>query len=135
MVTLDDIRDAVPPADQTQVHRAEQILAEELADFSREMSIRGIGSDIATLHTWADAHVESELIRLGDADSYSPGQVAQSLHRLANALVHLPTMVLRQAAAQGRIDQVLDDINEITTGYLASHETVCREDHSILPRK
>lgn len=116
VIDLEDIRDAVPPADQVQVERAEAIIAEEIDSFDAELSIRGIGGDIANLHAWAEAHVHAEIYRMGDNVDLESAQMA--LHRLSAALVHLPTILMRNAAAQGRTEGLLDDINELTSTYL-----------------
>lgn len=111
VVDLGDIHQAVPEADRTQVEAAERIIADQLEAFNTELSIRGIGSDIAALHAWAHRHVDDELARLGSHPDLDA--VRASLTRLSGALIHLPTVLMRTAAAQGREADLLADIHRV----------------------
>ncbi len=111
LIDLHDIYDAVPEADRDQVMKAEKIIAEQLDEFAKEMSVRGIGHHIADLHSWADRHVQAELARLGEHADHDA--IQSSLRRLSASLIHLPIVLLRRAAADQRAGLLVNDIHDI----------------------
>lgn len=120
VIDLLAIRDAVPEADRQQVAHAEEIIADALAEFGREQSVRGIGQDIAALREWAERLRDLETIRLGEAPDLDSARAA--LARLSAAMVHLPTVLMRRAAADGRAEELIADIRDLTSpGSLEGH--------------
>lgn len=111
VIDLAAIREAVPEADRQQVSKAEGIIAEALVEFSREQSVRGIGGDIAALREWADRLRDLESARLGADPSLDTAKAA--LTRLSAAMAHLPTVLMRRAAADGRAEELLADIRDL----------------------
>lgn len=120
VIDLLAIRDAVPEADRQQVAHAEEIITDALAEFGREQSVRGIGQDIAALREWAERLRDLETIRLGEAPDLDSARAA--LARLSAAMVHLPTVLMRRAAADGRAEELIADIRDLTSpGSLEGH--------------
>nr|WP_243864094.1 glutamyl-tRNA reductase [Brooklawnia cerclae] len=111
VIDLAAIHASVPPADTEQVRLAEQILDEELAAFEADMAIRGIGPDIAALQAWSRGIVDAEIARLGDNPDAEASAIA--LRRVGASLVHLPTVLLRQAAAEDRASGLLHDLRDL----------------------
>ncbi|HEU4347685.1 MAG TPA: glutamyl-tRNA reductase [Actinoplanes sp.] len=105
-VTLVDIasmRDALPGTTGTDVAAAEAMVAEEAGAFLSRLRGRAIAPTVAALRTRGDEVVASELAALRrrrpDLSHEQRADVARTMHRIAQRLLHQPTVRARQLAA------------------------------------
>ncbi|HZE37874.1 MAG TPA: glutamyl-tRNA reductase [Stackebrandtia sp.] len=83
---------------------AEAILVEEVETFAGEARAAGVAPTVAALRTRAEEVVDAELSRLRrrtpDLSDDQRAEVAHTLHRVVNRLLHQPTVRVRQMAAE-----------------------------------
>jgi glutamyl-tRNA reductase len=90
---------------QSEVAQVEAIINQELENYLRWLNSRNAVSTIVALRRKAEHLAEDELIRafnrLPDLSDHEREIVAQMTHRIVNKLLHAPTTVLRERAANG----------------------------------
>jgi glutamyl-tRNA reductase len=78
------------------------IVAQELAAFLTARSMRSVTPTVVALRSMATAVVQSELTRLGarlpDLDDVSRAEVEKAIHRVAEKLLHQPTVRVKELA-------------------------------------
>jgi glutamyl-tRNA reductase len=86
------------------VHAAEEIVATEVEAYLGWLRGSDVAPTVAALRSRADQVVGAELRRLAqrnpDLTDAQRAEVAQSLHRVVQRLLHLPTVRVRQLAAE-----------------------------------
>jgi len=79
-----------------------EIVSEELAAYLTARSIRSVTPTVVALRSMATAVVQSELTRLGarlpQLDDVSRAEVEKSIHRVAEKLLHQPTVRVKELA-------------------------------------
>ncbi len=79
-----------------------QIVAQELSAFLAARSIRSVTPTVVALRTMATGVVQAELSRLGarlpDLDEASRAEVEKAIHRVAEKLLHQPTVRVKELA-------------------------------------
>ncbi len=104
-VTLIDIESLgrVLPDHGAELAEVERIVAAEVEIYGGWLRGNEIGPTVAALRARADEVVEAELSRLGhrrpDLTPEQQGEVAHTLHRVVQRLLHQPTVRVRQLAA------------------------------------
>jgi glutamyl-tRNA reductase len=78
------------------------IVAQELAAFLTARSVQSVTPTVVALRTMATGVVEAELTRLGarlpDLDDVSRAEVERAIHRVAEKLLHQPTVRVKELA-------------------------------------
>lgn len=104
LVDLDRLAAAAVPPVESDVRDAEQIVATEVDAFLSWLRGADVAPTVAALRARADDVVASELRRLGqrrqDLTDPQRADVAQTVHRVVQRLLHLPTVRVRQLAAE-----------------------------------
>ncbi len=84
------------------VHGVREIVAQELAAFLAARSIKSVTPTVVALRTMATGVVQAELTRLGarlpDLDPVSRAEVEKTIHRVAEKLLHQPTVRVKELA-------------------------------------
>ncbi|MCW2712074.1 MAG: glutamyl-tRNA reductase [Marmoricola sp.] len=94
-----DLQDAPGGAD---VDGVRDIVAEELSAFLAARTMKSVTPTVVALRTMATGVVESELNRLGtrlpDLDDVTRAEVEKAIHRVAEKLLHQPTVRVKELA-------------------------------------
>jgi glutamyl-tRNA reductase len=94
-----ELEDAPGGAD---VDGVRSIVAQELASFLAARNIRSVTPTVVALRTMATGVVEAELTRLGarlpELDDVSRAEVEKAIHRVAEKLLHQPTVRVKELA-------------------------------------
>ena len=79
-----------------------EIVAEELAAFLTARTVKSVTPTVVALRTMATGVVEAELTRLGarlpELDDVSRAEVERAIHRVAEKLLHQPTVRVKELA-------------------------------------
>jgi glutamyl-tRNA reductase len=79
-----------------------EIVAQELAAFLTARSVKSVTPTVVALRTMATGVVEAELTRLGarlpELDEVSRAEVEKAIHRVAEKLLHQPTVRVKELA-------------------------------------
>ena len=102
ILDLDTIRVRAPQEHSESILQAQDIVAKAVADFEIEQASRSIDPVIAALRAhvgvWVDEEIERVRRRSGDE---AAAEVAHSLNRVTNALLHAPTVNAKNHAKSG----------------------------------
>jgi glutamyl-tRNA reductase len=94
-----DLQDAPGGAD---VDGVRDIVAEELSAFLAARTMKSVTPTVVALRTMATGVVQSELNRLGarlpDLDDVTRAEVEKAIHRVAEKLLHQPTVRVKELA-------------------------------------
>jgi glutamyl-tRNA reductase len=114
VIGLEDLRNAGPAgrlaagADDEHVAAVRQIAAEEFAAQVSADRAAKVAPTVVALRAKADGVVEAELARLAGRldgmDARSHREIAQSMHRVADKLLHAPTVRVKQLAGSPGAD-------------------------------
>ena len=102
IIDLDAIRVKAPQEHSESILQAQDIVAKAVAEFEIEQASRTIDPVIAALRAhvgvWVDEEIERVRKRSGDD---AAAEVARSLNRVTNALLHAPTVNAKNLAKSG----------------------------------
>jgi glutamyl-tRNA reductase len=102
VLDLNAIRDKAPQEHAESILQAQDIVAQAVEEFEVEQAARKIDPVISALRAhvgvWVDEEVERVRKRSGDD---AAAEVAHSLHRVTNALLHAPTVNGKELAKTG----------------------------------
>ena len=102
VLDLNAIRDKAPQEHAQSILQAQDIVAQAVEEFEVEQAARKIDPVISALRAhvgvWVDEEVERVRKRSGDD---AAAEVAHSLHRVTNALLHAPTVNGKELAKTG----------------------------------
>lgn len=88
---------------ESEVAAVRRILAAELGEYARAGRAASVAPTVVALRTKAASVVESELIRLerrlGDLDERTRREIAQAMGRIADKLLHAPTVRVKELAS------------------------------------
>ncbi len=103
LITLDTLAAELAQAPGgADVDGVRTIVAEELAAFLAARSIKSVTPTVVALRSMATAVVEAELTRLGtrlpELDDVSRAEVEKAIHRVAEKLLHQPTVRVKELA-------------------------------------
>jgi glutamyl-tRNA reductase len=103
LVALDTLAAELEQAPEgADVDGVREIVSEELAAYLTARSIRSVTPTVVALRSMATAVVQSELTRLGtrlpQLDDLSRAEVEKSIHRVAEKLLHQPTVRVKELA-------------------------------------
>lgn len=120
LYSIDDLKQACEANRQEREKewpKAEQIVDEETARFMADLHHRATGPTIQRLKAQADEVKADELRRLlnklGDLDQRSRNEIARSFDRLVNKLLHPPLESLRDEAASGPSQGLLEALKRL----------------------
>jgi len=89
-------------ASESDVTAVRRIVAEELAGYLRAQRAESVAPTVVALRAKAATVVESELARLerrlGELDARTRGEIAQTMGRIADKLLHGPTVRVKELA-------------------------------------
>jgi glutamyl-tRNA reductase len=104
LIDTDRLAAGVPAAAVDAVRAAEELVAAEAETIGRVLRDARVAPTVAALRTRADELVAAELFRLAqrrpDLTDEQRAEVAHTVHRLVQQLLHQPTVRVRQLAAQ-----------------------------------
>ncbi|MGO1582659.1 MAG: aminotransferase class I/II-fold pyridoxal phosphate-dependent enzyme [Actinomycetaceae bacterium] len=115
VIDLDTVKAHAPAATDGQVHRAQQMLAEEVRAVLDRNAEREMDDVVLAVRDRVGAALEDELTRLPMGGDVPADQVAQALRRLAARLAHPPTVAARAAGRGGRGEEFVRAL-ELVTG-------------------
>ena len=114
VISLEDLRDAPPEgrpaaaAHDEYVAEVQQIVAEEFAAHASAGRAAAVAPTVVALRAKATEVVEAELARLArrldGMDARSHREIAQSMHRVADKLLHAPTVRVKELAGSPGAD-------------------------------
>ena len=114
VIGLEDLRDAAPvgrpgaAARDEYVAEVQQIMAEEIAAHASAGRAAAVAPTVVALRAKATEVVEAELARLArrldGMDARSRREIAQSMHRVADKLLHAPTVRVKELAGSPGAD-------------------------------
>ena len=112
VIGLEDLRDAAPEglaaARDEDVAEVQQIVAEEFAAHASAGRAAAVAPTVVALRAKATEVVEAELARLArrldGMDARSHREIAQSMHRVADKLLHAPTVRVKELAGSPGAD-------------------------------
>jgi glutamyl-tRNA reductase len=114
VIGLEDLRDAAPEgrpaaaARDEYVAEVQQIVAEEFAAHASAGRAAAVAPTVVALRAKATEVVEAELARLArrldGMDARSHREIAQSMHRVADKLLHAPTVRVKELAGSPGAD-------------------------------
>ena len=113
LITMEDIRAQVPAAEAGQVHRAEQIVADGVADIEAELRQRAAVPAVKAVRDYITAALDDEMSRLPAGEQVSREEAEKALRRLAARLAHTPTIRAREAANGGRTREFADALEQV----------------------
>jgi len=124
VLDLDHIRLHAPVEHSEAILQAREIVASAVADFESEQAARSVDPMISALRahvgTWVDEEVDRVRRRSGDDTA---NEVARSLSRVTNALLHTPSINAKELAKTGNHDDYVKavrtlfgiDLNQVAT--------------------
>jgi glutamyl-tRNA reductase len=90
------------PASEADITAVRRIVAHELASYLKAQRAASVAPTVVALRAKAETVVESELARLdrrlGDLDARTRGEIAQTMGRIADKLLHGPTVRVKELA-------------------------------------
>ena len=113
VISLEDLREAAPKglaaaARDEYVAEVQQIVAEEFAAHASAGRAAAVAPTVVALRAKATEVVEAELARLArrldGMDARSHREIAQSMHRIADKLLHAPTVRVKELAGSPGAD-------------------------------
>ena len=114
VIGLEDLREAAPEgrpaaaARDEYVAEVQQIVAEEFAAHASAGRAAAVAPTVVALRAKATEVVEAELARLArrldGMDARSHREIAQSMHRVADKLLHAPTVRVKELAGSPGAD-------------------------------
>jgi glutamyl-tRNA reductase len=103
VIDTDQLAAGAPPVAADAITAAEEIIAAEAEAIVRDLRDAGVAPTVAALRTRADEIVAKELARLSqrrpELTDDQRAEVAHTVHRLVQRLLHQPTVRMRQLAA------------------------------------
>ncbi|MBD3689597.1 glutamyl-tRNA reductase [Nanchangia anserum] len=113
VITMADVRAAVPDAESHQVARALTLVDEGVAEIESELRSRAAVPAVRAVREFITAALDDEIARLPATATLSRDDALRSLRRLAARLAHTPTIRAREAAEGGRTDAFVDALHEV----------------------
>lgn len=103
LITLDTLASELARRPGTaDVDGVRAIVSEELAAFLTARSLKSVTPTVVALRSMATTVVQAELVRLGarlpDLDDVSRAEVERTIHRVAEKLLHQPTVRVKELA-------------------------------------
>ncbi|MGC0251319.1 glutamyl-tRNA reductase [Pseudactinotalea sp. Z1748] len=123
---LNTVRSHAPAATDGQVHRAQEILAEEVEEFFGRRAERAMDDVIVAMREHVGGALEAELARLPMSGVVDAGQATQALRRLAAKLLHDPTVAARAAGREGRSQQFIEALTLVTGMQVPREDPLAR---------
>lgn len=120
VITMEDVRQAVPDVDGSQVTRAETLVAEGVAHIETELRSRAAVPAVKAVREFVTRALEDEIARLPADDMLTRDDTVRALRRLAARLAHTPTIRAREAAAGGRADEFVGALKQVM-GLVVDH--------------
>ncbi len=118
VVDLETLRvalDAEPVAREVEAVR--RIVTEEVGEFLAEVRSARVAPTVVALRSKAAEVVEAELLRLAgrvpDLDQRSRAEVAATVHRVVDKLLHAPTVRIKERAEEPGGDAYADAVREL----------------------
>lgn len=109
LINLETLRAAAPAAASVEgVTQARVLVAEEIAAFAEDRRARSVTPTVVALRSMAEDVVASELSRLeprlGDVDDAVRDEVQRAIRRVAQKLLHAPTVRVQEFAGDSSMD-------------------------------
>lgn len=114
LLDLNTVRTHAPAATDGQVHRAQEILTEEVEEFFGRRAERAMDDVVVAMREHVGGALEAELARLPMSGVVDATQATQALRRLAAKLLHDPTVAARTAGREGRSQQFIEALALVT---------------------
>ncbi|MGO1510765.1 MAG: glutamyl-tRNA reductase [Actinomycetaceae bacterium] len=115
VIDLDTVKAHAPAATDGQVHRAQEVLAEEVRAVVATRAEREMDEVVLAVRDRVGAALEDELGRLPMGGTVPADDAARALRRLAARLAHPPTVAARAAGREGRGEEFTRAL-ELVTG-------------------
>lgn len=132
VLDLETVRSHAPAATDGQVHRAQEIVGEELDEFLGRRAERAMDDVVVGMRDHVGSALEAELARLPMSGVVDAAQAAQALRRLAAKLLHEPTVAARTAGREGRGREFVEAL-AVVSGATARQDDRVPEDDLALP--
>ena len=117
LVGLDDLRDADDVPAQTDTEAVRRIVCEEVQAFQLGLVAATVAPTVVALRSKAAEVVEAELGRLGGRlpglDDKAREEIAQTVRRVVDKLLHAPTVRVKELAASPGGDTYTDALREL----------------------
>lgn len=120
VVTMADVRAAVPDVASTQLERAEALVAEGIADIENDLRTRAAVPAVKAVRAFITEALNDEIDRLPAGPSLRRDDAIRALRRLAGRLAHTPTIRAREAAEGGRTQEFVDALEQVM-GLVVDH--------------
>lgn len=114
LLDLNTVRRHAPAATDGQVHRAQEIVAEEVDGFLGRRAERAMDDVVVAMREYVGTALEEELSRLPSSGVVDAAQVTQALRRLAAKVLHEPTVAARTAGREGRGHEFVEALSIVT---------------------
>src|SRR5690625_2708876 len=114
LIDLTTVRSHAPAATDGQVHRAQEILAEEVEEFLGRRAERAMDDVVVAMRDHVGSALEAELARLPMSGVVDAAQATQALRRLAAKLLHDPTVAARAAGREARSEEFVEALSLVT---------------------
>jgi glutamyl-tRNA reductase len=102
VIDLAEVGAAVPPAHKEVVIAAEEIVATAAAAFEQDLAERSLDPAVIALRRHVSDAVAAELLRFGtNHDPTVTAELERAMRRLAQSLLHVPTVRARELARNG----------------------------------
>ncbi|ROR73651.1 glutamyl-tRNA reductase [Bogoriella caseilytica] len=121
LLDLSIVRRHAPAATDGQVHRAQEIVTEEVDGFLGRRAERAMDDVVIAMREYVGTALEEELSKLPSSGVVDAAQVTQALRRLAAKVLHEPTVAARAAGREGRGREFVEALN-IVTGAVRADE-------------
>ena len=133
VVDLEALRDVLGDEEVAQdVESARLIVTDEVADFLTRQRSERVAPTVAALRARAQAVVDAELTRLGTRlpglDERAAREVAATVGRVVDKLLHTPTVRVKELAALPSGDSYADVLRELFALDPSAAEAVARAD-------
>ncbi|MDO5049110.1 MAG: glutamyl-tRNA reductase [Actinomycetaceae bacterium] len=120
LIDLDTIRSLVPKLEPAKTARARQIVGSEVDAFEKRTAARALDPVIIQMRTHLNNYIDQEMAHLPQRE-LGREDVERALHRLANKLLHHPTIAAHAEGARGNADEFKAAL-ELVTGMTFNEE-------------
>ncbi|MFC7403587.1 glutamyl-tRNA reductase [Georgenia alba] len=113
LVDLEAVREHAPATTAAEILRARALVEDGVRSLAEATAERQMDAAVVALRAKVADVVADELDRLPEDGSVPADRAAQSLRRLAARLVHLPTVLAREAGREGRAEEHLRALEQV----------------------